>query len=78
VFVKDKNLFTQADLVEAIKEVGVATKSDLQKLERSLKQRMGQDRNKILSAIGNLATHTPTLSSFNELKAKVDRVITTS
>lgn len=58
---------------------GVVTKDDLKgglgKLERSLKRRMGQERNKILETIGKLATHTPTISAFRELKSRVDKAI---
>ncbi len=59
-----KNLTTKDDLKEG-----------LGKLERSLKRRMGQERNKILETIGKLATHTPTISAFRELKSKVDKAI---
>ncbi len=57
----------------------LVTKGDLKeglgKLERSLKRRMGQERNKVLDTIGKLATHTPTISAFRELKSKVDKAI---
>ncbi len=51
----------------------LATKADLLKTERSLKRRMGVERNKIIGMIGKLATSTPSSKAFNELKAKVER-----
>ncbi|KKU81174.1 hypothetical protein A2875_00295 [Candidatus Gottesmanbacteria bacterium RIFCSPHIGHO2_01_FULL_46_14] len=80
----------KSEVIAALKEIGVSTKDDVQqaearlegkidssvgKLDRSLKRRMGQDRNKILSTIGSLATHTPTITAFRELKSKVDKAI---
>ena len=86
----DQKPLTKTGLLTTLKEVGVVTKKDLQqtearleakidsstgKLERSLKRRMGQERNKILETIGKLAIRTPTITAFQELKSKVDKAI---
>lgn len=85
----DSKSLTKSELITTLKEIGVATKDDLRqlrggleekidKLERSLKRRMGVERNKILTTVGRLATTTPTLTAFRELKSKVEHVQLTS
>lgn len=68
-----RGVATKDDLKDLVTKVDL--KEGLGKLERSLKRRMGQERNKILETIGKLATHTPTISAFRELKSRVDKAI---
>ena len=82
-----KNLPTKQDVEkiidEAITSRGLATKGDLgqvevrleatiEKLERSMKRRMGKHRREIMTTLGQLATSTPTRSEFNELNEKLE------
>lgn len=75
--VKDKPL-TKKELIKALKEIGVATKSDISglrfdmtKLERRLILRMGKMENSLRQAIADLAETTPTRKEFEELKQRV-------
>ena len=82
-----KNLPTKQDVEkiidDAITSRGLATKGDLsqvevkleatiEKLERSMKRRMGKHRREIMTMLGQLATSTPTRSEFNELNEKLE------
>ena len=76
----------RAAVGEELAARGVATKDDVTSakdelrgeiggLERRLKLRMGKMRTNLLRAIGNLATSTPTMRAFRELKAKLDHYV---
>lgn len=77
-----KNFATKDDVREIvgaeIENRRLATKGDLQKLERSLKRRMGKDHNEIKVNISKVATSSPTYDQFKDLKQKVDRFHPTS
>ena len=62
-------LATEADLGQV--EVRLATK--IEKLERSLKRRMGKHRREMMAMLGQLSSNTPTRTEFNELNEKVER-----
>jgi len=65
-----RGLATKDDL----RQVEVRLETKIEKLERSLKRRMGKHRGEIMAAVGQLATTTPTRREFDELKEQVEGV----
>lgn len=73
---KSWGLATQADVRLIVGELtrDLATKADHQKMERSLKKRMGKHRTEIMTSVSKLATNTPTQKEFEELEERVERL----
>ncbi len=81
-----KVLFTKEELLSALKESGITTKSDVKSIvsseleahKKRIHRMMRAEHRKIRLDISKLATSSPTYKQFVELKEKVDRFHPTS
>ena len=64
---KDKTL-TRSVLVKTLKEMGMATKTDLSRSEKRLVRRMNTMERGLCQSIADLAETTPTRGEFETLK----------
>lgn len=66
---------TKDDLKQVLKEVGVVTKNDLNKMgvvtEKVLKRELNKTTSKLQRSIANVALSSPTINQFNDLEERV-------
>lgn len=70
---KLSNVETNMVTKQAFDERANGLEKRMGKMERSLKRRIGEVRTDLARRIVNVATTTPTIQQFNDLKARVDR-----